>query len=316
MRPARRRLSMPMRLLPRGGERPAGADIGLLEVWARLLAIFLAGDLGFRMERGRVMATLRGLHEERPSLPDNVGTEVDLVRRKAGGLKKSLPRPSELILARLERSRAGSTFSKSLALKKSATLRLPGEVTMGMADEARLASRRPRKVPQLGATRPALDQGEEVSMGKVGMRQGWNLQFCMFLAPFKLCSRVPSRGANGWRTIVAIVSRSRSGSAGEGRCRTNKQTAASATDRLGFACVCDANRQRDGPCEQQEIQANVFPIGFGGRAVRVLHCAGVLDLGSLRLKEKGGVIQGGPTPSVLWSLLLTKDCREQVERDI
>lgn len=118
-----------MRLLPRGGERPAGADMGELDVFKRLLAIFRAGDFGFSTDRGRGEAALTGLRETRPSLPVRLGTDVDLARRKEGDLKKSLPNPSVLDLARLDSSRAGSTFSKSLASKKSATLRLPGEET-------------------------------------------------------------------------------------------------------------------------------------------------------------------------------------------
>lgn len=127
MRPVRRRLRMPTRLFPRGGERPAGADMGELDVLDRLLAIFRAGDFGFKMDRGRGEAALTGLYEMTPSLPARVGTELDLVRRKVGDLKKSLLKPSGFDLARLDRSKAGSTFSKSLASKKSATLRLPGE---------------------------------------------------------------------------------------------------------------------------------------------------------------------------------------------
>lgn len=70
-----------MRLLPRVGDRPAGADLGVLEPRGTLLTSFLVGDLGFRMERGR----------ESPSLlPRTVGVEADLVRMKECGLKKSL----------------------------------------------------------------------------------------------------------------------------------------------------------------------------------------------------------------------------------
>lgn len=64
-----------------------------------------------------------------PSLPTRLGTETDLVRMKVGDLKKSLLKLFGLDLARLDRSRAGSTFSKSLISKKSATLRFPGEET-------------------------------------------------------------------------------------------------------------------------------------------------------------------------------------------
>lgn len=59
--PARRRLRMPMRLLPRVGERPAGADMGVLAALDRLSLSFLVGDLGFSMERGRDELVLRGL---------------------------------------------------------------------------------------------------------------------------------------------------------------------------------------------------------------------------------------------------------------
>lgn len=129
MRPVRRRLRMPIRLFPRVGERPAGADMGVIDALDRLLAIFRVGDFGFRMDRGREEAALIRLYGERPSLLANVGTEVDLARKKVGGLKKLLLWPSGLDLARLDRSRAGSRFSKSLASKKSAALRLPGEET-------------------------------------------------------------------------------------------------------------------------------------------------------------------------------------------
>lgn len=129
MRPARRRLRMPMRLLPRVGERPAGADMGALD---RLLLSFLAGDLGFNMERGCGETALTGLYGERPSLLlGMVEVEDDLVRKKVGALKKSLLRPSELDLERLNRM-AGSTFSKSWTSRSSAAFRLPGEET-GMA---------------------------------------------------------------------------------------------------------------------------------------------------------------------------------------
>lgn len=92
--PFRRRLRMPIRLLPRVGERPAGADLGVLAPRDTLLLSFVAGDLGFRIDRGRAGAPLRGLLNcgvERPSLPTGrAEAEMDLVRMKEGGFKKSL----------------------------------------------------------------------------------------------------------------------------------------------------------------------------------------------------------------------------------
>lgn len=83
-----------MRLLPRVGERPAGADLGVLVPRDALLLSFLAGDLGFRMDRGRDDAPLRGLlirgMESSSLLLGIAGVEVDLVRIKEDGLKKSL----------------------------------------------------------------------------------------------------------------------------------------------------------------------------------------------------------------------------------
>lgn len=72
---------MPTRLLPRVGERPAGADLGVLEPRDTLLMSVLAGDLGFRMDRGRDSPSL---------LLGRAGVEMDLVRIKEGDLKKSL----------------------------------------------------------------------------------------------------------------------------------------------------------------------------------------------------------------------------------
>lgn len=161
-----------MRLLPRVGERPAGADMGLLEVLAKLLATFLTGDLAFRMVRGRDMAAdLLKLVEAAPSFPASDGADVDFVRTSADGLKKSLPRPSELTLARLERSRAGSTFSRSLTLKKSVTLRLPGEVTIGIAVVGLASLRRIGGTHgRLRSHRPGTEQ--EVSIDQDGLEQG------------------------------------------------------------------------------------------------------------------------------------------------
>lgn len=129
--PVRRLLRMPIRLLPRVGERPAGADIGELAPRERLLS-FLAGDFGFRIDRGRGDAPLRGLlktEAEIPSLPlGNAEVEEDLVMMNEGGLKKSLVELSdELAFDLLENRSAGSTFSKSSMLRKSATLRFPGD---------------------------------------------------------------------------------------------------------------------------------------------------------------------------------------------
>lgn len=122
---------MPTRLLPRFGERPAGADFGLAAL-ERLLFNFFAGDLGFKIDRGREAVALMGLLYElllRSSLLEMAGVEDDLVRMKVGGLKKSLSRPSELDLERFEKSRAGSTFSKSSTSSRSAAFRLLGDET-------------------------------------------------------------------------------------------------------------------------------------------------------------------------------------------
>lgn len=155
--PVRRLLRMPIRLLPRVGERPAGADMGVAEPRERLLS-FLAGDFGFRMDRERGDAPLRGLAKTEAEITSlllgNAEVEEDLVMMNEGGLKNSLLEPSdELALDLLENRSAGSTFSKSSTLRQSATLRFPGE------DSA--------------------------------------MEACWFLALVKLCSRVPSRGANG-----------------------------------------------------------------------------------------------------------------------
>jgi hypothetical protein len=83
-----------MRLLPRVGERPAGADLGVLEPLDTLLLSFLTGDMGFKMDRGREGASLIGLlksETEGPSLLlETTGVELDFVRTKGDGLKKSL----------------------------------------------------------------------------------------------------------------------------------------------------------------------------------------------------------------------------------
>lgn len=126
--PVRRLLRMPMRLLPRVGERPAGADMGLPAPRDRLLS-FLAGDFGFRMERGRDDAPFIGLLKTDAEIPflllGTAEEDDDLVMINEGVLKKSLLEPSAL--DRLENKSAGSTFSKSSTLRKSATLRFPGD---------------------------------------------------------------------------------------------------------------------------------------------------------------------------------------------
>lgn len=125
--PVRRLLRMPIRLLPRVGERPAGADMGLLVPRERLLSFF-AGDFGFRIDRGRGDAPFRGLLNTEADtaslLLGNAEVVDDLVMMNDGGLKKSLFKPSAFDL--LENRSAGSTFSKSSTLRKSATLRFPG----------------------------------------------------------------------------------------------------------------------------------------------------------------------------------------------
>lgn len=143
--PVRRLLRMPIRLFPRVGERPAGADMGVPEPRERLLS-FLAGDFGFRMDRGRGDALFRGLLKtdaEMPSLPlGNAGVEEDLVMRNEVGLKKSLLELSaELALDLLENRSAGSTFSKSSTFRKSATLRFPGDDSAMAADPLALVHR-------------------------------------------------------------------------------------------------------------------------------------------------------------------------------
>lgn len=147
-----------MRLLPRVGDRPAGADMGVLEPRERLLS-FLAGDFGFKMDRTRGDAPLRGLlktEAETPSLlPGNTGVEEDLVMMNVGGLKNSLLEPlEELALDRLENRSAGSTFSKSSTLRKSAALRFPGDDN-GMAGNLLALVHYPVRWEQHSKTRPA-----------------------------------------------------------------------------------------------------------------------------------------------------------------
>lgn len=75
----RRRLRMPMRLFPRVGDRPAGAERG--ELRATFVLSFAAGDLGFSMERGRAVEEyLSGLETERASFVRMRGVEEALVR--------------------------------------------------------------------------------------------------------------------------------------------------------------------------------------------------------------------------------------------
>lgn len=125
--PVRRLLRIPIRLLPRVGDRPAGADMGALEPRDRLLS-FLAGDFGFRMDRGRGDAPWKTEAEMPSLLLGTAEVVVDLVMRNEVGLKKSLLELSdELAFDLLENSSAGSTFSKSSTLRKSATLRFPGD---------------------------------------------------------------------------------------------------------------------------------------------------------------------------------------------
>lgn len=155
--PVRRLLRMPIRLLPRVGERPAGADMGVVEPRERLLS-FLAGDFGFRMDRERGDAPLRGLAKteaEIPSLPlGNAEVEEDLVRMNVGGLMKSLLEPSDALpLDLLENRSAGSTFSKSSTFRKSATLRFPGDDS-AMAADSLAPVQCPVQSRQHGRTRP------------------------------------------------------------------------------------------------------------------------------------------------------------------
>lgn len=152
--PVRRLLRMPIRLLPRVGERPAGADMGVLEPRDRLLS-FLAGDFGFRMDRGRGDAPWK-TEAEIPSLLLGTAEVVeDLVMRNAVGLKKSLLElPDEFAFGLLDNRSAGSTFSKSSTLRKSATLRFPGDDN-AMAVDSLAMIRRPGQWWHQGRTRPA-----------------------------------------------------------------------------------------------------------------------------------------------------------------
>lgn len=117
---------MPTRLLPRVGERPAGAVRG--DDLATLVFNLAAGDLGLRIERGRGDEALTGLMtEDRASLLDNddVETEDALVSTKLDGLKKSLVRLSDPF-DRLEK-KMGSTFSESSRPATSEALRLEAD---------------------------------------------------------------------------------------------------------------------------------------------------------------------------------------------
>lgn len=199
--PVRRLLRMPIRLLPRVGERPAGADMGLLAPRERLLSFF-AGDLGFRMDRGRGDGPFRGLLNTEADTPSlllgNAEVEDDLVTMNEGGLKKSLPAPSALDL--LENRSAGSTFSKSSTLRNSATLRFPGDdraaKSLALVVPHHRQHGRARRAPvaELNQKNKPI---ERLWRGRRWPPVGNNSHACWFLALVKLCSRVPSRGANG-----------------------------------------------------------------------------------------------------------------------
>ncbi len=119
--PVRRRLErMPMRLEPRLGERPAGAESGDL---ARFVLSLAAGDLGWRSDRGRAEAVRPGL-ETGSWMSARDGAEAALVRTKEDGLTEALPEKKlSAPLLRLE-NRTGSTFSKSSISTRSEALRL------------------------------------------------------------------------------------------------------------------------------------------------------------------------------------------------
>ena len=111
-----------MRLLPRVGDRPAGAVRG--DDLATLVLSLAAGDLGFRIDRGRGEEALTGLVTEASAslLGNAVGVEEALVRTKWEGLKRSLVRLSDPL--DLLEKKMGSTFSESSRPATSEALRL------------------------------------------------------------------------------------------------------------------------------------------------------------------------------------------------
>jgi len=135
--PVRRRERMPMRLdpgAPRVGERPAGAESGVVvvDLAAREVLILVeAGDLK-KVVRGRWdgLTGLRISRGECKAVEGNDGVEATALVKAKGddGLAKSLTGKKAVLSTppfdRLEK-RVGSTFSKSSLSTASDALRLP-----------------------------------------------------------------------------------------------------------------------------------------------------------------------------------------------
>lgn len=139
--PKRRRLDkMPMRLLPRVGERPAGADRGG-DLGTRTPGFFIAKDFGFSIVRGRGSAA--ALREGELGRGSSLGEGATGAPKALAGTKLEALNRSELLfdgtqrpasseaLERLE-EKTGSTFSKSSA-SRSEALRLTGDLAVEMA---------------------------------------------------------------------------------------------------------------------------------------------------------------------------------------
>lgn len=226
--PVRRLLRIPMRLLPRVGERPAGADMGELGPRARLLS-FLAGDFGFKMDRTRGDAPpLRGLLKTEAEMPSlllgNAEVEEDLVMMNVGGLK-SLLAPSEVLpFDRLEKRSAGSTFSKSSTLRKSAALRFPGDDN-GMAVDSLALFHYPVLRWQHSTTRPAQSQS---SLNTQAKGQG---------------SVTKKAGSSCEKLTGLLVSRA---------CQALKSCPVKGRERLaGDSCHCGREKSRGSPTDKQ-----------------------------------------------------------------
>jgi hypothetical protein len=127
--PVRRRERMPIRLEPRVGERPAGAERG--DDLAMVVLILAAGAPEVLAERKDDRGRWEGRTGLRMSRGDCTvvkdGTDAALVRVKGDGLAKSLMGKKVVSTPPFDRleNRVGSTFSKSSPSTASEALRLP-----------------------------------------------------------------------------------------------------------------------------------------------------------------------------------------------
>lgn len=271
--PVRRLLRMPIRLFPRVGERPAGADMGVPEPRERLLS-FLAGDFGFKMDRGRGDALFKGLlktDEEVASLPlGNAEVEEDLVMRNEVGLKKSLLELSEeLALDLLENRSAGSTFSKSSTFRKSATLRFPGDDSAMAADSLALVHRTVMASGrnETSPSRRAHSGTQANSKTVVRRMQVAGRQILTGLLVSRACQALQSCAVKGRERLTCDSCHCAERGPGDRR-QTNKQTRSGTSGKLEAGACYWTDAQCDGDVQVIDPSPMGIELGLGGRSVK------------------------------------------------